>query len=132
MSRENVEIIRRMLSEVQRRPDALYEILHEDVEWETDDLGILSPESGRGAETVKAFFRSWVGTFEDWGFEVEDLTEADDAVVVRIHQWGQGRSSGVEVDQRFWQVWMMRDGKVIRATNHMDQQEALKAAGVPE
>jgi hypothetical protein len=29
-------------------------------------------------------------------------------------------------------VWVMRDGKVIRATNHMDEQEALRAARVSD
>lgn len=83
-------------------------------------------------ETVKAFFRSWVGVFQDWGFEVEELIEGEDSVVVRIHQWGQGRSSGVTVDNRFWQVWTIRGGKVIRATNHADKAGALRAAGLGE
>ena len=33
MSKENVEIIARTLDEVQVRPDALYEILDEDIVW---------------------------------------------------------------------------------------------------
>ena len=128
--RENIEVVRRMLDEVQERPEALYEILDEDVEWETGDFGLPSPATGRGPETIRAFFRSWIGAFEDWGFEVEELIEGKDSVVVRIHQWGRGKSSGVAVDNRFWQVWKMRDGKVIRATNHIEKADALRAAGL--
>lgn len=132
MSEENVEIIRRMLSEVQERPEAMYELLDEDVQWETADLGPLLPASGRGPDTVRAFFRTWIGAFKDWGFEAEELIDSGDSVVVHVHQWGRGKSSGVEVDNRFWQVWTMRDGKVVRATNHTEKTDALQAAGLPE
>jgi hypothetical protein len=36
-------------------------------------------------------------------------------------------SSGVIVEGRFWQVWEMRDGIVIRATHHHDEETALEA-----
>ncbi len=132
MSDENVQIIKRMLDEVQERPEALYEILDEQIEWETAAIDMPFPAGGRGPETVKQFFRSWVGAFEDWGFEAEKVIDVGDAVVVRIHQWGKGKASGVAVENRFWQVWVMREGKVVRATHHSEKAEALEATGLSE
>jgi ketosteroid isomerase-like protein len=133
MSRENVQLIERMLDEVQQNPEVLYEVLDEDVLWDATALGI--PDAGaiyRGPEGVREFFRRWVGTFEDWGFEVDELVDAEDSVAAHIHQWGRGKGSGVEVDGRFWQVWTIRDGRVIRATHYSSKAEALEAVGLRE
>ncbi len=132
MSEENVELVRQMYDQALETPDALYEMLDDEIEWETGGLAYPNLPTGRGREVVRKFFREWVGAFEDWGFEVEELIEAGDSVVACIHQWGRGRSSGVSVDQRFWQVWTMRDRKAIRATHHMDRAAALAAAGLSE
>jgi ketosteroid isomerase-like protein len=133
MSRENVALIERMLGEVQENPSALYEILDDDVHWDATALEI--PDAGaihHGPAGVREFFRRWVGTFEDWGFEADEVIDAEGSVVVHIHQWGRGKGSGVEVEGRFWQVWTIRDGKVIRATHHSSKSEALEAVGLRE
>jgi ketosteroid isomerase-like protein len=71
-----------------------------------------------------------VGAFEKWDYEAGKLIDAGDAVVARVHQWGRGKASGVIVENRFWQVWTLREGKAIKATRHTDKTEALKAAGL--
>ena len=42
------------------------------------------------------------------------------------------KAGGVSVDNHFWQVWTLRDGKVIRSTHHWEKAEALEAAGLSE
>jgi ketosteroid isomerase-like protein len=71
-----------------------------------------------------------VGAFDDWGYDVEEVMEAPDSVMVRSHHWGRGKGSRVPVEARFWQVWVMRDGKAIRITHHIDKRAALEAAGL--
>jgi ketosteroid isomerase-like protein len=132
MSEENVEIVRRMYEEAKTRPDALYEFLDDDIDWETTELDMAGTAQGRGPDTVRSFFRSWVGAFEDWGYEAEDLIDAGDAVIAQIHQWGRGKASGVMVENSFWQVWTLREGKAVRATHHRKKAEALEAAGLSE
>jgi ketosteroid isomerase-like protein len=132
MSQENVEIVRRMYEESKARPEALFEFLDEDIDWETTGLDVPGTAQGRGPETVRSFFRSWVGAFEEWGYEAEELIDAGDAVIARVHQWGRGKASGVTVENRFWQVWTLREGKAIRATHHVEKTEALEAAGLSE
>ena len=132
MSEENIEIVRRMYEQANERPEALYEMLADDVHWDASAAGQLELSTVHGREAVVEFFRRWVGAFEDWGFEPEELIDAGDCVIARIHQWGRGKGSGVQVADRFWQVWTFRDGKAIRATHHREKADALEAAGVSE
>ena len=132
MSQENVEIVRRMYEEAKTRPEALYEFLDDGIEWETSGLNLPGTPQGRGRETVRSFFRSWTGAFKEWDYEVGELTDAGDEVIVRIHQRGRGKASGVAVENQFWQVWTLRDGKGIRATHHFKKADALEAAGLRE
>ena len=132
MSEENVAIVRRMYEESKTRPEAFFEFLDGDVEWDTKALDLAGATQGRGPETVRSFFRSWTGAFEEWGFEADELMDAGDVVIARIHQWGRGKVSGVTVENSFWQVWTLRDGKGIRATHYVDKDEALEAAGLSE
>jgi ketosteroid isomerase-like protein len=132
MSQENVEMIERMLDKAQHDPTALFEILDDDVRWELGSLNI--PDVGAtycGPAGVGEFFRRWVGPFDEWGYEVGDVIEAGDSVVVQIQQWGRGKGSGATVESRFWQVWTIRDGKVVRATHHFEKADALEAVGRP-
>jgi ketosteroid isomerase-like protein len=131
MSRENVEMIRRVLDQAPDNPTVLWEVFDDDVRWELGSLDI--PDAGgtwRGPAGVREFFRRWAGAFEDWSYEVDEIIDAGDSVVVHIHQWGRGKGSGVTVDSRFWQVWTIRNGKVVRGTHHSERAEALEAAGL--
>ncbi len=63
-------------------------------------------------------------------FEVEESFRGETTVVVRIRQWGVGAVGGFTGESRFWQVWSLRAGRVIRATNHAGRAEALRYAGL--
>jgi ketosteroid isomerase-like protein len=110
----------------------MYGMLADEVEWETTDLQLPGPSMRYGPDGVMEFFRDWVGAFEAWGYEAEEFIDAADATVVRIHQWGRGKGSGATVENRFWQVWTIRDGKIIRCTHHLQKADALRAAGLRE
>ncbi len=131
-SHDNVELVRRFLEGARVDPDAVWDIFAEEVEWDLAGIPAapdVSPVS-RGPDAVQDFFRRWVGAFDDWDYEVEELIEGPEAVAARIHQWGRGKGSGIPVDNRFWQVWVMRDGKAVRVAHREDQGEALAAAGL--
>jgi ketosteroid isomerase-like protein len=131
MSQENVELVLRVLGQGRRNPDALFEVLDDEVRW---DVGFLDiPDSGgtwRGPTGVREFFRRWVGAFDEWDYEVANAVDAGDSVVVRVHQWGRGKGSGVTVDSEFWQVWTIRNGKVVSWSAYATEADALEAAGL--
>jgi ketosteroid isomerase-like protein len=130
MSQESLELVRRMLDEARRNPEAMFDMFADDVEWDTGDLRLPGPTTHHGPDGVREFFRDWVGAFEEWGYEAEEIIDGGDSIVVHIHQWGRGKGSGATVENRFWQVWTVRDGKVIRATHHFEKAHALEAAGL--
>jgi ketosteroid isomerase-like protein len=132
VSEENVAIVRQMLELASEQPQALYDLLAEDVEWDASAVGPLEFAACRGRDNVMEFFRRWAGTFEDWDFETEEVVDAGDSVVVRIHQWGRGKGSGIAAEDRFWQVWTLRDGRAIRTTHFRDKADALASVGISE
>jgi ketosteroid isomerase-like protein len=133
MSQENVEMIERMLSDARHNPAALYELLDDDVLWEVTALDMPDhPSTYYGPEGVREFFRRWVGTFDEWGYEATETIDAGDSVVVHIRQWGRGKGSGATAEGNFWQVLTIRHGKVIRGTHHQDKEQALEAVELAE
>ena len=131
MPADEVEIVRRFIETAADDPDSAWSVLAEDVEWQVAALTVPGfPAAFHGPDGVREFFRRWVGSFEDWGFEAEEYLAGPDAVVVQLHQWGRGRGSGAAVDLRFWQVWWLRDGEAVRVAHELDRGVALGAAGL--
>jgi ketosteroid isomerase-like protein len=133
MSQENVDLVLRVLGQGRRNPTALFDVLDDAVHW---DVGFLDiPDSAgtwHGPAAVREFFRRWVGAFDEWDYEVGNVIDAEDSVVVRVHQWGRGEGSGVSVDSEFWQVWTIRNGKVVRWGAYATEADALEALGLRE
>ena len=133
MSQENVEIVRRVLAEARANPAALWAIVADDASWEVGARDIAGgPTVYRGPSGVEEFFHRWVGAFEGWGYEVGEVIDAGESVVLQVRQWGRGKGSGVPVTDDFWQMWTFREGKLIRRTRHDDRADALEAAGLSE
>jgi ketosteroid isomerase-like protein len=131
MSQENVEMIEGMYRDARDDPGALAAIIDDDAEFVVPDR-YLGGQRYRGPGGVLAFFRDWAGTFAEWDYSVEGLRDAGDVVIAHVHQWGRGKASGATVDNRFWQVWVVKAGKVVRVTHHESEAEALEAVGLSE
>jgi ketosteroid isomerase-like protein len=84
----------------------------------------------RGHDGVRTWLRSWYEAFEDVRYEVEELIDAGEQVVVVVGQRARGRASGVDVLMSLFGVWTLRDGKVVRVVWFQDREEALEAAGL--
>jgi ketosteroid isomerase-like protein len=109
----------------------LFASLDEEVEW--DYVGAF-PESKtyRGPDAVREFFLEWSGAFDDFDLEAEEMIDAGDSVLALLHQWGHGKESGAQVENRTWQVFTFRRGKVIHCRGYGTKREALKAVGLSE
>jgi ketosteroid isomerase-like protein len=129
MSQENVETLKKALAGSD--PSALLSILDDRVEW--DYVGAF-PEAVtyHGPVEVAEFLRGWAAGFDDFGFEGEETIDADDSVVVCLHQWGRGKDTGAPVESRTWQVFTFRDGRVTRCRGYSTKAEALDAVGLSE
>jgi ketosteroid isomerase-like protein len=137
MSQENVEIAQRACEASWRRPKpdfaTLNALAHPDHEMFTVQ-SLVEGGSYRGAQGFREWLTSWSEMFgEDWESRVEQAEAVDDELVLvtgRINV--QGLGGGVPVEQRFWVVMRVREGKVARSAVYTDHAEALKAAGLLE
>ena len=87
-----------------------------------------------GREAIGAFMRSWIGTFEEYRYEVERLTDLGSGTVLAagVSETGRGKGSGAPVDRSFAVLYTVIDGKIARMTTFRAEQDALEAAGLSE
>lgn len=81
----------------------------------------------RGHEEFAAGFEDWFEAFEEFSVNPEDFRTHDDRVLVSMRQRARGKGSGVEVEQRFYQLFTVRDGLVFGFEEFADEPEALRA-----
>ena len=100
-----------------------------EVEWITPEE---DPEPGhyRGYEEVERFWAQWRAAVGQLRFEIEELIEAGDNVVVMARRQGRGEQSGLEVSDRVAQVFTFEGDVCMRVEEFYDRGEALRAAGV--
>jgi ketosteroid isomerase-like protein len=105
--------------------------MHEDFEWHTppDD-----PDPGiyRGHEGVVRFWDRWGEVFGQLEFEVEEVLDPDNHVIVGAKRLGTGNVSGVKIEERVYQVFTFRGMKAWRCGEFYDRETALRFAGVAE
>ena len=132
MSEENVEIARRFYAawNAENREPAL-EFFADDVVW-TPAREDPDPAPHRGPEGVRAFWAQWEELFEDIRIDAEEVVAAGERVLSRLHVTGSGKGSGIDVDQRVYQVVDFRNGSIWRVDEFYARAEALKAAGLSE
>jgi hypothetical protein len=131
MSRENVEMVRRLYRAMDARDvDAVAEITHPDVEWIPDRR--VGEPSIRGREEVIRFFADRAEMFGELSAELERLWDSGDRVLAFVHVTGRGQASGAGFDIRIAHLWTVHDGVVVRGQGYGDRDEALEAAGLSE
>ncbi|MFN2617789.1 MAG: nuclear transport factor 2 family protein [Thermoleophilaceae bacterium] len=136
MSRENVEIVRRLYEAVARRDaEAVLSLYDPEVEWDMSRgaFGELEEESiQHGHEGLRSWFRTQYEAWEKWEDNPDELIDAGEHVVSVVTSRSRGRASGVDVESHHAAVWTVRQGKVIRVTWFPTREAALEAAGVSE
>jgi ketosteroid isomerase-like protein len=102
--------------------------LHPDFEWKPLEG---SPAAGvcRGHAQVRRYVQDWLETLDVLRLDLKDPIEMGDTVIVEVNGRGRGRTSGVELGNRFWQVWTLADGTPLRMHEHRTREEALREAG---
>jgi ketosteroid isomerase-like protein len=136
MSQENVELVRTLVEAFQQRDhERVFEFYDPAIEWDATRMAEVVPDLAgvyRGHEGVRTYWRGWLSAWKDLQFEVEDVRDGGDEVVVLIrnqHQWG--RHSGIATDlPPYGMVFTIRDRVVVRWCMYPDHESALAAAGL--
>ncbi len=138
MSRENVEIVRRIYEAVARRDsETVLSYYDPRVEWDHTYGPVRELMGGpavyHGHEGIREWSREWYEAWENIEADVEELVDAGDQVIGVLTYRGRGRQSGVEVEiPGMAGVWTIQDGKVVRVRWFRTRDEAFAAAGAPE
>jgi ketosteroid isomerase-like protein len=131
MSAENVEIVRLGYDEFLATGELVERITAPEFVWDMSTFhGWPERQTYEGPEGTREFLTEWLGAWEDWRLEVRELIDAGDDVVALLHQSGRSKTTGLEVDMDFAQVWTIKDGKQTRMRMYADPDEALRAEGL--
>jgi len=133
MSEGNLEVVRTLFRAFDRADyEAALEALDPEIEWQVPPGIAIGQEVYRGRDEVWRGFGEWLGAWDTFRFEVEEMLDHGDHVVVGGMQVGRGRGSGLEVRLPTFHVFTLRDGKVTRHRSYRDRTEALEVAGLSE
>jgi ketosteroid isomerase-like protein len=129
MSEENVEIARQANAAFNSGdPNAFLEFFAADIE--LVDLASAPDQQTavKGREAVRETVSLWTGAFDQLRVDVDEYTDIGGAVICSAHWQGQGKSSGISIDVRQFDLYEFRDGKAVRTTlGYKTKDEALDA-----
>jgi ketosteroid isomerase-like protein len=133
MSRENVEIVRRLCEAfVGGDVETAFAGLDPAVEWHGTVGGLDQQRVYRGHDEVVAAF---VENFENWEqptLAPERFIDAGDRVVVLWHEIARSRHSDQELETRTGVVYTVHDGLIVEVRGYMDRDQALASVGATD
>jgi ketosteroid isomerase-like protein len=135
MSRENVEAVRRGLHAHNANDTASFlDLWDPECEWFTVTGSQMDAAPYRGHEGIRRYLAERAETWTKLRFDAERILEGkDDDVVVAVgFLRGEGRGSGVPVEQRIGLVYELRGQKVLHCRAYRDPKDALEAVGLRE
>jgi ketosteroid isomerase-like protein len=132
MSRENVEVVKRLVAAVQAADlEAAIATLASEIEIE--DTDILDADHYRGHDGFLKWVERWSESWESWTLEdIDVLPAGEDHAVALFRMVATGRGSGIEMARGDAIVCQLRRREIVQLTYYNDQQQALKAVGLAE
>ena len=126
ISERNVEIVRTAF-EAYMRGDLDEALSYADPEiiWNP-----VEEAPGEGPDAMRANLARWESNWDEYEAIPEEFMEAGERVVVTTRFRGTGKGSGLEVEARLYEVFTLRNGKVVRMDEFTERSEALEAAGL--
>jgi ketosteroid isomerase-like protein len=108
---------------------AMEELLAPEFEIDATDR-VLNPDSYRGIDGFRRLAAELAEVWDTWEIEPLQFIEQGDLTFGAHLVRARGKGSGVEVEQTYWSVWNVNDGKAVRLALFVDRDRALAAAGL--
>ena len=122
MSQDNVEIVRAFLN---AEVDEAMPYVDPGVVWNP-----IEELPTKGPDAVRASIARWRAEWVDYEVVPEEFVAKGDRVVATVRLRGRGRGSGLQVDARFYDVYTLRDGKIVGMEQFTERSDALEAVGL--
>ncbi len=133
MPRENVDMVRRRVDAYNRGDvEAVVTDFASDCEYVPSGALPGGRDVYRGPEGYTRFIGWLRDEFEDARLDLNDVIDVGDRVLASVTIRGRGRQSGAATSWDLWEVWTIRDGRVVRGQAFTGKTEALAAAGLRE
>jgi len=129
MSRENVELVRRVYRRWSRGDFSGGEVFDRAVEFEMVDWP--HPGRARGLEGMRRMWQATLSAWDDFRAEPSTFIENGQYVVVVNQIRARGKESGAEVGADTATLWKIEAGKVVRLALYWDIAAAFEEAGLP-
>src|SRR5436190_17092791 len=81
--------------------------------------------SAVGYEAVKRYIERFGTHWKSFSWDLLEMEVFEDHAVARGRLRLQGRESGIEVDRKWWYVFIVRDGKLLSQRGFDDREAAL-------
>ncbi|MDP9228868.1 MAG: hypothetical protein M3M99_07385 [Actinomycetota bacterium] len=79
-------------------------------------------------ENVQRAMRRYLDSWEQYGFELEDIAEVAPGKVVGICREYGVDANGVAVDRRFGGLWVVEAARIVSWSTYLTPKEAVRAA----
>ena len=94
---------------------------------------LAGAEEFKGKAAAVAWLADWFSRFDhDYRFEIDEVLDSGDRVVVVTTHRGRGRASGVPISEQTTQVLTIHERKIVRQDFFAARDEALEGAGIEE
>jgi len=132
MSEENVALVRDFAGAAQSGDwERVTELVDPELEGHGTVGGLDEGRVFRGLPAlVHAFEIEDAEAWEERRIEPTDFVDGGDVIVILIHEFRRGKGSGVELETDTAVVATVRGGRIVRVQGYMEQDAALKAAGL--
>jgi ketosteroid isomerase-like protein len=135
MSQENVEIVQGMLERFSTGDvQGWLDYWGREAEWTAVGFGAV--EGGervyRGHDGLRRFRADSIEAFAEIRVDASDFREVGDRVLVLGKLKAKGATSGAAFATPMAWLFEMRDRKIVRGHDYLDQQQALEVAGLQE
>jgi SnoaL-like domain len=132
MPEGNLENARRAYEHFVATGEPLEEEIHPDFVLDMSTFrGWPERQRYQGIDGLREFIADWFGTWdEDWEFEITELREIDDTVLVLIQHSGRSKEGGVPVEMEIAHVLNFKDGLQLELRAYTSHAEGLAAVGL--
>jgi ketosteroid isomerase-like protein len=103
-------------------------LLDPNVEWKA----VEDPEPKRGFDGVLESLAGWFEVWEEAHVDLEELIDGGTSVVAVVNMRGRHAGSKSEITERFFQVWTINDGRIVRFHEYNTRREALETLELSE
>jgi ketosteroid isomerase-like protein len=125
MAESNVAVVRRLFEHFSDgQLEAAIELLSDDFVVVIPPSLSAEPDVYEGHDGARRYFAGFEGLMDDVRYDLLEVIEEDDVVIVGLVLAGRGVASGIEVEQHAAAVAWVENGKITRIEAYPDLEAA--------